>query len=214
MNDAEAVLSALESIELATLGHFLEEGFCAPEMAAVVPGARMAGVAYTLHLAEPDAVAVNRAIIAAPRGSVLVIEVVGGRHAPVGAITRAAAAARGLAGIVVDGLVTDRQALQDGPLPVFARGFTNLTTKLLDSGLARADVPVMIGDVLIHPGDVVLGDDNGIVALRPGHIDPAVYERARASDAAEPELLQRIAAGEPLEELLVLHSPTGTPKGH
>jgi len=98
-------------------------------------------------------------------------------------------------------------------LPVFARGFTNLTTKLLDSGVARAGVPVTIGDVVIHPGDVVLGDDNGIVALRPDDVDPAVYERARDSDAAEPELLQRIAAGEPLEQLLVLRSPSA-PKGN
>jgi regulator of RNase E activity RraA len=77
----------------------------------------------------------------------------------------------------------------------------------------RAGVPVTIGDVVIHPGDVVLGDDNGIVALRPDDVDPAVYERAQASNAAEPDLLQRITAGEPLEQLLALRSPSA-PKGH
>ncbi|MCO4236419.1 hypothetical protein [Pseudarthrobacter raffinosi] len=66
---------------------------------------------------------------------------------------------------------------------------------------SAVNVPVTCGGVDVAPGDWVLGDDNGEIVLSPRET-AAVLEQALASDAAEPELLARIAAGEPLETLL------------
>jgi regulator of RNase E activity RraA len=211
MMTSAALIDALGGVELPTIGHELEDGFCGPGIRPVGEVRRTAGVARTLDLQEPDALAVNAALLALHPGEVLVIRVASGRHAPVGAVTAAAARSRGAAGIVVDGPITDVRALASdaGVLPIWATGTTARTTKRL-GGAVRLDVPVAIGDAVVHPGDVVAADEHGVLVLRPEEIDPATFERARASDAAEPELLRRIAAGEPLEALIArtpLESP-------
>ena len=63
--------------------------------------------------------------------------------------------------------------------------------------------PVQSGGILVRPGDWVLGDDNGVIVLSPESA-AEVLGRALASDAAEPALLARIAAGEPLETVLAI----------
>ncbi|MGX9901472.1 RraA family protein [Arthrobacter sp. SA17] len=79
------------------------------------------------------------------------------RHAPVGAVTAAAAKARGAVGIVVDGAATDLLELRSAGLPVFARGTSCLTTKRLHGKGSAVNVPVRCGDVTVTPGDWVLG---------------------------------------------------------
>ena len=201
-----ALLERLGHVDLPTLGHLLEEGFVDPAVRRLGQPRRMAGTAATLALDAPDALAVNRALVALRPGEVLVVDMGGDHiHAPIGAVTVAAARARGAAGILVDGVVTDVDALTDphSGLPVHARGTSCLTTKRLDGQGARHQVPVDIGGVRVAPGDLVLGDANGVIALPPAAL-AAVAHQAELSDAAEPELLRRIRAGEDLRTLLHL----------
>lgn len=203
--DTIGLLDALRRVELPTLGHFLEEGFVDPRVAAITRSPQLVGFARTLDLREPDAYAVNRALLETHPGEVLVIRVAGGAHAPVGAVTASAAIARGIAGIVVDGPVTDAQALQasQDQLAVYATGLTARTTKR--SGALPASAvgsPVVIGGVQVANGDLVLGDEHGVLVLSGGRIDPEVLDAALTSDRDEPELLARIAAGEPLASVL------------
>lgn len=196
---------ALRVVELPTLGHFLEEGFVDARVMAMTDGPRMLGIARTLNLSAPDAYAVNRAILEARPGEVLVIRVAGNAHAPVGAVTACAAIAQGLVGIVVDGPVTDIRALRatQDRLAVYATGVTARTTKRTGV-LAGAAVgaPVSIGGVQVCTGDVVMGDEHGVLVLPSGHVDAEVLQTALASDRDEPALLERIASGESLNSLL------------
>ncbi|MFB8189318.1 RraA family protein [Microbacterium sp. NPDC055988] len=207
---ADPLVEALLQVELPTLGHFLEEGFCDPRIRPIGEVGRMAGRAVTVDLTEPDAIAVNRALVRMRPGAVLVIRVQSGRHAPVGAVTATAALARGAAGIVVDGPVTDLSALTAtaAALPVFATGTTALTTKRLGTAIAGVGRPVIIGGVSIADGDLVAGDENGVVAFRSDALTPEILDAARRSDQAEPELLARIRRGDPLEDLLALDTET------
>lgn len=199
------LIKALSEVELPTLGHFLESGFCTPRMVPLNAGPQMVGPARTLDLCEPDALAVNRALHSLRPGDVLVIRVAGGCHAPVGAVTAAAAIAQGAAGIVVDGPVTDAEALcrvQDR-LPVFATGLTARTTKRSGRlGDEVLDCAVEIDGVTVSSGDLVLGDRQGILVLPPTGPGDEILQAALASDRGEPALLARIAAGEDLRELL------------
>lgn len=207
---ADPLFEALLQVELPTVGHFLEEGFCDSRIRPIGEVGRMAGRAVTVDLTEPDAIAVNRALVRLRPGDVLVIRVHGGRHAPVGAVTAAAAIARGAAGIVVDGPVTDLSALSAtaAMLPVFATGTTALTTKRLGTATAGVGRPVIIGGVSIADGDLVAGDENGVVSFRSDALTPEILDAARRSDDAEPELLARIRRGDPLEDLLALDTET------
>lgn len=203
------LLTALSRVEFPTLGHFLEEGFCSLEMKSIVDAPRMVGTAATLRLPDADAVAVNKAVLALEPGQVLVIDMCDDHHhAPIGAVTIAAVQAQGAAGVVVDGAVTDRRELRSTgggrtPLPVFARGTTALTTKRKNSQNAEFGVPVTVDGITVNPGDIVLGDGNGVVILAPD-VAASVVKEAEASDDAEPSILRRIAAGEPLEAILYL----------
>nr|WP_275901963.1 RraA family protein [Brevibacterium zhoupengii] len=199
------MLAALREVELPTLGHFLEDGFCSQTMAPINAGPQMVGVARTLDLREPDALAVNRALHALAPGDVLVIRVAGGLHAPVGAVTAAAAIAQGAAGMVVDGPVTDVVALRavQDQLPVFATGLTARTTKRSGNlGDGVLDCEVEVGGVKVRPGDLVLGDAQGVLVLPPDGPGDEILQAALDSDRGEGELLAKIAAGGDLRVLL------------
>ncbi|WP_427309207.1 RraA family protein [Cupriavidus sp. H39] len=159
-----ALLSKLERVSLPTLGHFLEDGFMSYEVRSLVPGARVVGTAVTLKLASPNAYAVNRALAVLRPGDVLVIDCCGNRtHACVGAVTGTALQSVGAKGVIVDGLVTDITELKEMRLPVFARGTTALTTKKIDADGSAVNVPILCGGVEIHPGQIIVADDNGVL---------------------------------------------------
>ncbi|MDD2002050.1 RraA family protein [Pseudomonas putida] len=200
MNDD--LIAKLQKVSFATLGHFLERGFVSHEVRAMVPGGRIIGRAVTLRLAEPDAIAVNRALIALQPGDVLVIDMAGDHaHACVGAVTQFAARCAGAAGIIVDGVVTDINELRTCQLPVFARGTTQLTTKLIGGQTSQVNLPVNCAGVEVNPGDYVLADDNGVLIL-PAKELAAVVDKALKSDLYEPELIARLRNGEPLADVL------------
>lgn len=198
-------LRLLQTVDASTLGHFLDTGFCSPAIARVGSGNQVVGVARTVDLTEPDAIAVNRALIAAQPGEVLVLRVKGGLHAPIGAVTAAAAVKQRLAAIVVDGPVTDRSDLLAlaGQLPVFATGFSCRTTKRLGS-LSEGchGGAVEIGGAVIHQGDIIVCNDNGVVALKPEQLSRELIALARQSDEREPELIDRISNCDSLETVL------------
>ena len=197
-------MAGIAGVSYPTIGHFLEDGFVAPDIRSLLQGVKVAGPAVTVRIADHDAYAMNRGLLALYPGAVLVVDMVGDhRHAPVGAVTAAAAAAQGAAAVVVDGVATDIVELRATGLPVFARGTSCLTTKRTRGTGSAVNVPVDCGGIRVRPGDWVLGDDNGVIILDP-EAAAIVLEKALASDAAEPDILARIAAGEPLESILAL----------
>jgi regulator of RNase E activity RraA len=201
---AEGLRERLAAVSFPTIGHFLEDGFVDPAIRSLLDGVKVAGPAVTVRVAENDAYAMNRALLELYPGAVLVVDMSGDhRHAPVGAVTAAAATAQGAAGVVVDGVATDILELRTTGLPVFARGTSCLTTKRVRSAGSAVNVPVQCGGVQVNPGDWVLGDDNGVIVLS-AEAAANVLGLALDSDAAEPALLARIEAGEPLESVLAI----------
>ena len=200
----EGLGEGLAAVSFPTIGHFLEDGFVDPAIRSLLDGVKVAGPAVTVRIAENDAYAMNRALLELYPGAVLVVDMSGDhRHAPVGAVTAAAATAQGAAGVVVDGVATDILELRATGLPVFARGTSCLTTKRVRSAGSAVNVPVQCGGVQVNPGDWVLGDDNGVIVLS-AEAAANVLGLALDSDAAEPALLARIEAGEPLESVLAI----------
>ena len=198
------LIQDLVKVSYPTIGHFLEDGFVDPAIGSLLDNVKIAGPAVTVRVAEHDAIAINRALLALQPGDVLVVDMLGDhRHAPIGAVTAAAAIAQGAAAVVIDGRATDLLELRQAGLPVFARGTTCLTTKRLRGTGSAVNVPIRCGGVEVNPGDLVLGDDNGLIVLSP-ETARGVVEQALASDAAEPAILARIASREALDSILAL----------
>lgn len=190
----------LIGVSFPTIGHFLEEGFVDPAIRAMVTPVKIAGRAVTVRITAPDSVLVHKVTELLEPGDVVVIDTGGDtRHAPVGEMVALAAKSRGAAGIVIDGVCTDIVEIREMQFPVFARGTSVLTTKLHGLNTGGINIPVTCGGVVVNPGDVVLGDDNGVLILHPD-VAQSVIDRARASDAREPETRAFLRQGGSLPE--------------
>ena len=154
-----------------------------PAVRAMVPDVRMAGPALTV-LAADDHLPVFTALAEAEPGEVLVIATGGGEVAVLGELFATEARRRGLAGIVIDGYCRDVQGLRRVGLPVFARGTTPRSGSVVSRSPVRA--PVRCGGVDVAPGDIVFGDDDGVIIAAPDRIEAALdvaEEIARAERA-------------------------------
>lgn len=192
----------LERLSFPTLGHYLEEGFVDPEIRRVVAaGGRVIGTAFTVRTTASDSTALHHAAGLIGAGQVLVLDTGGDRrHAPLGEVVAAQLVARGAAGAVVDGVVTDVDEIAELGLTVHARGTSMLTTKLHGIDAGGVNVPVTCGGAVVHPGDVVLADANGVLVV-PVEMLGRLVDLALEDDTDEPDLIAELRRGEPLGSL-------------
>jgi 4-hydroxy-4-methyl-2-oxoglutarate aldolase len=171
-----------------------------PAVRAMIPDVRMAGPAFTV-VAEDDHLPVMTALAEAAPGDVLVIATNGGTRAVFGELVATEARRRGLAGIVVDGLCRDLRGLRRIGLPAFARG----TTPRSGTALSRAahGTTIGCGGVEVSPGDVVFGDDDGLL-IAPADRIAAALEAAEQIARSERAILAAQERGEGLPALTSL----------
>ncbi len=195
-----ALLALLRRAEPATIGHFLHDGFMDPGVRGLFPDIRIAGTAVTVRAPGADGTMLQYAMGLVRPGDVLVVDRCGDmRHACIGGAMAYAARARGVAGIVVDGMVTDIGELRTYGVPVWARGLSPITVKMLGMG-GDWCAPVSCGGLSVQPGMAVLADENGVLALDAGQIE-AVANRAIGMQEAERATLARIDAGETYSDI-------------
>ena len=168
-----------------------------PAIGAMIPGVRMAGPAFTV-VAEDDHLPVMDALAQARPGDVLVIATNGGSRAVFGELFATEALRRGLAGIVADGFCRDLRGLREIGLPVFARGTTPRSGTTVSR--AKLGAKVECGGVEVSPGDVVFGDDDGLLIARAERIEAAL-ETAEMIGCSERAILAAQARGEALHGL-------------
>jgi 4-hydroxy-4-methyl-2-oxoglutarate aldolase len=164
---------------------------------------RLAGPAVTAWCEYADYGPVHHAIAVARAGEVIVVAA-GGRTdaAMIGELLSGAARLKGVAGVVVDGAVRDVGTLASWPdFPVFSRGRTPRGPSSMERGSVNA--PVVVGGARVAPGDLVLGDDDGLVIIPSAEIIerlPAALAMVRAEDGWE----ARLAKGESTLEVFAV----------
>jgi 4-hydroxy-4-methyl-2-oxoglutarate aldolase len=196
-----ALLDILRQAEPATIGHFLHTGFMQPGIRGLFPDIRVAGTAVTVLAPGPDATIVHYAIGQARPGDILVVDRCGDmKHACMGGAVAYAAKKAGVAGIIVDGMVTDIGELRQYGVPVWARGLSPITVKLLGLG-GGFGVPVSCGGVAVMPGAAIFADENGVLVLEPDQIEAAAT-RAIGMQNDEKRTLARLDAGENYPDII------------
>jgi regulator of RNase E activity RraA len=120
--------------------------------------------------------------------------------ATIGGAVAYAARAAGVAGIIVDGLVTDLGELRQYGVPVWSRGTSAVTVKTLGLG-GEFCVPVSCGGVAVTPGDAILADENGILVIPAQDIRESA-RRALQMMQDEKRTLSRIDAGEKYPDIM------------
>jgi 4-hydroxy-4-methyl-2-oxoglutarate aldolase len=167
------------------------------------PGARTCGPALTVKAPPGDNLIVHKSLQLARPGDVLVIATGGHLEgAPWGELLSLSAKQRGVAGVVIEGAVRDREAITRLGLPVFCSAVLPGGTHKANPG--SLNVPIAVAGAAVSPGDLVIGDGDGVVVV-PRLEAPSVLERARAILKKEAWLREQILAGELLFEVLELN---------
>lgn len=171
-------LALLAQVETATIGHFRHMGFV-QRLSSVGPPRRVVGTAVTLALPGYDSTALHHVLSDARPGDILVIDRLGDqRHACWGGgVTRAAVGA-GVTAAILDGPCTDPSEIIDEDFPLWCRGVSPITTRVLGYGGA-INLPVCCGGAVVLPGDAILADESGIVVLRPQEVRTVAEEAIR-----------------------------------
>ncbi|CAE6867675.1 4-carboxy-4-hydroxy-2-oxoadipate aldolase [Paraburkholderia aspalathi] len=194
------LIQMLSAVETATVGHVRHGGFVDRGIRAVLDERRVAGTAVTLRIPGPDSALLHYVVPHLREGDFLVVDRCGDtRHACWGGVLANVARAKKLAGVVVDGPATDFGEIRKCGVPVWCRGPSPITTKVL--GLEGAfNVPISVGGVVVVPGDAVLGDESGVLVLSAPEA-MRVGQQAIGLQDAEIVMLKRLADGERLPDI-------------
>jgi len=155
---------------------------------------KVAGPAFTVEVRPGDNLLIHAALQLAKPGDVIVVDGKGDLScALTGALMAAHAQKAGIAGFVIDGAVRDTEDCAKGSFPIFAAG-ANPNGPLKSSG-GRINWPVSLAGTSVNPGDLIVGDADGVVVV-PRETAAAIVGAAQAKVDAENQRMKAIGRGE------------------
>jgi len=201
-----ATVEAFHSIDASVAGDAMNrERVMAAAIKPLAPGMRLCGQARTVCAMAGDNGIVHAAIPLVEPGQVLVVDAAGLEDVAVwGEVMTQAALHRGIAGVVLDGATRDAAAIRELGFPLFSRAVVPRGPHKGFGG--TIDDIVAVGGVAVAPGDLVIGDDDG-VAVVPLHCVDAVLAEAKATREKEERWFEQIAAGRTTAELIGVPEP-------
>ncbi|WP_144660510.1 methyltransferase [Paenarthrobacter nicotinovorans] len=172
------VLGRLAKLPAANIGDAMDRlGVADSAIQAIWSGARLAGPAFTVWTRPGDNQGIHRALQLAQAGDVIVVAGGGDEsRALLGELIGERAINLGIAGFAIDGAARDAEALGEIGMPVFARAITPAGP--YKNGPSRLGTPVSFGGVPVLPGDIIIGDSDGVVVVPR-------EQAAAVADAAE-----------------------------
>lgn len=198
---ADGIREVLERVSAPNCSDAMHRGGALRGLTCRTPGAKLVGPAVTVQSAPGDWSKPVVAIDSCQPGDVLVIDAAGGMPALWGGLATRTAKARGLAGVVIDGACRDLDEIVDAGLPLWSRAVCPDAGQ--PKGVGLHGQPVHVGGQTIAPGDWLIGDASGLVAIPAAQ---AVETANRAQDVYERELrlAAEIDAGKTLAEIAEL----------
>lgn len=156
-------------------------------------GGVMAGPAFTVKSRPGDNLMLHKALDLAQPGDVVIVDAGGDiANSLFGELMAAHAEARKLGGIVLNGAIRDCASIRQSRFPVFAAGVTHRGP--YKDGPGEINVPIAIDGMVVEPGDLLLGDDDGVVCV-PKAAAEAIYAASKAKHESEEKMLAAIRAG-------------------
>ena len=164
----QVVVEAYNEIGVGDIGHILEaSSFMDVAIRPVFKDVKLVGSALTAKMLPGD-ISLNRKVIdMAQSGDVIFIDLCGDiQYACWGGAVTLYCKVKGVAGMIADGSTTDSLEITDMKWPVFSRALSGCVGRKLDKG-GGINIPVQCGGVVVHPGDLIVADDDGICVIDP-----------------------------------------------
>ncbi|MFG6668413.1 RraA family protein [Halomonas sp. HNIBRBA4712] len=191
---SKAHIDAFKTIVTPHISDNLDRLSAIRELKLYHDGTKMVGTAFTVKCRPGDNLFIYKALSMIQPGHIIVID--GGGHldnALIGELILLYAKHRGCAGFVVDGAIRDVKAFAEESMPCYARG--NCHRGPYKTGPGAINVPVSVGGQVVNPGDIIVGDEDGIVSFPQSQADELI-SAARASAKKEEKIMAEINTGE------------------
>ncbi|MDP4797005.1 MAG: RraA family protein [Rhodospirillales bacterium] len=203
---SDAALAAWREIPAAVVSDMMNRSqVMAARVKPVGIGMRLCGQARTVTCMSGDNSAPHRLIGMCRKGEVMIIDARGSENVAIwGGIMTEAAIARGVSGIVVEGAIRDIAEIR-------ARGFAAFSTAVVPAGPHKnfggtIDGTVAVGDCPVNPGDLIIGDDDGVAVVPLAWAD-RMLKAAQQKIADEADIIRKIHEGANQADLLGLPEP-------
>lgn len=190
----EAILQALAGIVTPHLSDNLARREGIAGLHRYNRAGKLVGTALTVKTRPGDNLMIYKAMMQVQPGHVLVVDAGGDlSNAVLGEIMKRYLQAHGCVGVVVDGAIRDVGAFEADAFPCYARG--HIHRGPYKDGPGEVNVPVSIGGQVIHPGDIVVGDEDGLVSFAADEA-PALIAAAHAHADKEARIMAEIDGGD------------------
>jgi RraA family protein len=164
-------------------------------------GAKLVGSAFTVKTRPGDNLLTHKAIDMAAPGDVILVDAGGALdHAIIGEIMSSHAKQRGIAGMIIDGAIRDADAIGASDFPIYACGVTHRGP--YKDGPGEINVTVCIAGMVVNPGDIIVGDADGVVAI-PRADAERVIAMTTAQKEKEEAILATIESGKSIDRAWV-----------
>ena len=199
-------IAAARGIAASLLGDAMNRaGIMAAAIRTIAPGTRLAGQARTVSSMAGDNGILHAAIPHMRPGEVLVVDAARVEDVAVwGEIMTHSAMQRGVAGLVLDGAIRDVAAIREMGFPVYCRAVVPRGPHKGFGG--TIDAPIACGGVSVAPGDLIVGDDDGVAVVPLAEVG-RILVAARAAEAREAETIAKIEGGMTSADILGIPEP-------
>jgi 4-hydroxy-4-methyl-2-oxoglutarate aldolase len=195
------LIARYRKVETAAISDAMEPQLSAMdgEIKSVIGLTKIAGPALTVRGYPADELTIGKAIETAQKGDVIVVDARGVKQAALmGGIGFGYCWMKGVEGVVIDGATRDVEELRAYGFPVFARA--TVPTSAVSASMGQINIPIQCGGVNVNPGDIVVGDVDGVVVVPKAEADRVLIVAEAISDLDE-ETIRSIKAKVPIDEI-------------
>ena len=188
---SKELIDSFSGLPVANIADTMNRMSCMNALIRPISNVPLLGPAFTVKSRPGDNLLLHKALDLAKPGDIVVVDAQGDlTNSIMGELMTLWAKKRGIGGFIIDGAIRDVGALKKMDIPIYAAGVTPAGP--YKDGPGEINVPVTCGGVVVHPGDILVGDEDGIVVISPSEAKE-ILEKSKAKSRIEFQTMEEIA---------------------